>query len=133
PNSPPGCAEQNLPRVGHDRRRSARPLWILSGSSGVWHASARRHCAWTRPHCDDPGRGREFARSDPIPQDGAGRGFNGGCSYAGEPRAVKGVGDRDSRSEEMTLCNPILVIPTRERSELLPAGTATSACPPAIL
>ena len=44
--SPPGCAEQNLPRAGHDRRRSSCALRIFSRSARIWHASRTEALHW---------------------------------------------------------------------------------------
>ena len=79
--------------LGNDRGRSARAVWILSGSAGVWHASTWRDCAGAGSYCDDSGGCGESARGDSVPQDGTSRGFDGGCSNAGGRGTVKGVGD----------------------------------------
>ena len=54
------------------------------------------HRARPRPHSDDSGWSRKSARSDSIPEDGAGGGSDGRCAHAGEREAAKRVGDLDS-------------------------------------
>ena len=80
-------------RARHDERRGAVSLRLLPRSAGVWHASTRRHRAGPRSHRDDPGRRRQPARSNPLPQNRRCQRFDGGSPDTSSGRAVAGVGD----------------------------------------
>ena len=85
------------------RRGAAGALRLLPGSAAIRHASARRHCAGARPHRNDPGRSRQPARSDSLPQDGEGCRPDGGRAYAGQRASVEGAGDCGSGEERISV------------------------------
>ena len=56
---------------------------------GIRCAAARRHCARSGPHCDDPRWRAEPARGDRLPQDGQGHRPDGECAGACPRHAVE--------------------------------------------
>ena len=66
--------------LGMTEEEAKSRFGFFPGGAGVRHASPRRHRAGTGSHCDDPGRRRQPARSDPISQDRARGRSDGGCA-----------------------------------------------------
>ena len=75
--------------LGMSPRGAAAALRLFPRSPAVRHSSARWHCAWTRPHRDDPRRRIEPARSHPVPQDGKRHRPHDGRSDFGRRRSTQ--------------------------------------------
>src|SRR5581483_6122192 len=108
--SPSGYSGKDFQSAGYDRRTGSEAFRLLPGSIAVWHAAARRHRAGTGPHRDDPGRSREPARSNSIPEDRAGGGLDVRRTYARGRSAVEGFGDFDQEVSTRTKYGSLMLL-----------------------
>ena len=97
PDSQPGAAGARVRAFGIERRAAAAALRLFPGRADLWDAAARRNRAGPRPRGDAAGGRKVHSRSDRLPQDDGGAGFDGGVAGGSGSRAAGGVGDR-SRS-----------------------------------